>query len=91
MGSFDAPAFNTLLFFLSSLHYADLGDLQQGKPLPGKASLWVKNIFSNTGRKICSLVYTRFPKTGRFLVQEIGPKLGHISWTESLPVSGILV
>ena len=33
-------------------HYADLGDVQQGKPLPGKASLWVKNA-----------VYTRFPKT----------------------------
>ena len=22
-----------------SVHYADLGDVQQGKPLPGKASL----------------------------------------------------
>ena len=26
-----------------TLHYADLGDVQQGKPLPGKASVWVKN------------------------------------------------
>ena len=25
--------------FFQPLHYADLGDVQQGKPLPGKASL----------------------------------------------------
>ena len=56
------------------MHYADLGDVQQGKPLPGKASLWVKNAFSSTGHKIYSLVYTWFPKTGRFFIQEIGPK-----------------
>ena len=76
---------------VSAVHYADLGDVQQGKPLPGKASLWVKNVFSSTGRKICSLVYTRFPKRSTLLVQELGPKLGHNSWNESVPVSGILV
>ena len=73
------------------MHYADLGDGQQGKPLPGKASLLVKIVFSSTGWQICSLVYTRFPKTSTLLVQELGPKLGHNSWTESVPVSGILV
>ena len=31
------------------MHYLDLGDVQQGKPLPGKASLRLKNIFSCTG------------------------------------------
>ena len=73
------------------MHYANLGDVQQGKPLPGKASLWVKNAFSSTGHKICSLVYTRFPKTSTLLVQELGPKLAHNSWTKSLPILGILV
>ena len=57
------------------MHYADLGDIQQGKPLPSKAILEVKNEFSSAGHKICLLVYTRFPKTSMLLVQELGPKL----------------
>ena len=57
----------------SIVHYADLGDVQQSKPLPGKANLWVKKIFSSNGHNICSSVYTRFPKNGHSLVQELGP------------------
>ena len=32
----------------TALHYAELGDIQQGLGLPGKASLWAKNAFSST-------------------------------------------
>ena len=61
------------------MHYAEVGDIQQGLGLPGKASLWVKNVFSSTGLKIWSLVCTRFPELGMHSVYELGPKFGHNS------------
>ena len=52
---------------------------RQGKSLPGKASLRVKNAFYITGLKFSLLVYKRFPKTSKLLVQELGTTLGHNS------------
>ena len=68
-----------------AVHYADLGDVQQGKPRPGKASLWMKNACSSTGHKICSSAYTMLPKTSTILVQELEPEV------TSEPISGIFV
>ena len=61
------------------VHYAEVGDIQQGLGLPGKASLWAKNAFSSTGLKIWSLVCTRFPETNMLSVQKLEPKFGHNS------------
>ena len=62
-----------------SMHYAEVGDIQQELGLPGKASLWAKNAFSSTGLKIWSLVWTRFPETKMLSVQKLKPKFGHNS------------
>ena len=34
-----------------------------------------ENGFASTGNKICSLVYSKFPNTGPFLVQKFGPTI----------------
>ena len=61
------------------VHYAEVGDIQQGLELPGKASLSAKNAFSSTGLKIWSLVCTKFPKINMLSVQKFEPKFGHNS------------
>ena len=75
----------------SPLHYAEVGDIQQGLELPGKASLWAKNAFSSTGLKIWSLVCTRFSKTNMLSVQKLEPKFGHNSKTKRVPAYSNLV
>ena len=72
-------------FIIASLHYAELGDIQQAEPLPGKASLGVKYVFSGIGIKICSLVCKRFHETGTLPIQDFGPKIGNKSCTQSVP------
>ena len=76
---------NVKFFFLNiwrpsvPVHYAEVGDIQQGLGLPGKASLWAKNAFSSTVLKIWSLVCTRFPETNMLSVQKLEPEFGHNS------------
>ena len=80
-----------LNFKMVAMHYAKKQVFMFQLGLPPKASLWVKNAYSTTGIKICSLVCTRFPKTDMLSVQELRPTVGHKSCTESMLVLGNLV
>ena len=53
------------------MHYPELDDIQLG--------LWLNNGFASTANKICSLVYSKFPKKGLLLVQELETTFGHKS------------
>ena len=61
------------------MHYAQKQAFIFQLGLPAEASLKVKSAFSSTGIKICSLVFTRFPKTNMLLVQKLKHKFGHTS------------
>ena len=58
-----------------TMHYAEVGDIQQGLGLPGKAILWAKNAFSSTGLKTLVISLHKVPRNKHAFGSEVRTKI----------------